>query len=66
MISEKYLARRFFGTQQSLESGDVDIVYSVPGLGNPADGLTKLESDMVPLIPLQGSVAFRPSNSTPV
>ena len=39
-VAEKYLARHSLGAQQPLGSGDLVNAYWLPGLGNPADGLT--------------------------
>ena len=44
MITEKYLAR-----QQALEEGEMENTYWLPGTENPADGLTKVRGDLVPL-----------------
>ena len=59
-IAEKYSARNFLGIQQSLGSNELDNVYWLPGTDSPADGLTEVESDMVPLLHVFKSGTFRP------
>ena len=41
-ITEKYVARRFPGMQQSPGSGESGNIYWFPGMGNLADGLSKV------------------------
>ena len=54
MLAEKYLVRLFRSTQQALEEGDLENAYWLPGTESPADGFTKVRSDVVPLaIPLE-------------
>ena len=48
MIAEKYAARHFSGTQQTLEENEVDNAYWAPEAENPADGLTNVRRDMGP------------------
>ena len=48
MAAEKFLVRRFSGSKQALEEGDLDNAFWLPGAENPADGLTKVRSDLVP------------------
>ena len=57
MVAEKYVVRQSVCVQQSLESGDLD---KLSGLQDPEKGLTKVQSDMVPLPRLLESGAFRP------
>ena len=52
--------RHFLGIQQTLENGDLDNVYWLLGLGNPAGGTTKIKSDMIPLLRLLESGALNP------
>ena len=52
MVTEKYLARHFLSIQQFLEEGELENVYWIPGVENPADGLTKLRSEMGPITTL--------------
>ena len=40
MLTEKYLARHFLGIQQSLEEGELENAYWIPGTENPAGGFT--------------------------
>ena len=46
-VAELFFVRRFLGIQQSLEDGVLDNAYWLPGLGNPADGLTGVKSGSV-------------------
>ena len=52
MIAEQYLARHYLSIQQFIEEGGLDNAYWLPGTGNPADGLTKIQSEMGPILPL--------------
>ena len=56
-IAEEYPARRFLGIQQTLEGGGLGNAYWIPGLENPAAGLTEVKSDFAPLLGLLGSGA---------
>ena len=56
--TEKYLVRHFLGTQQALGQGDFENAYWQPGTEKPGDGLTKVLSDMVPLLRLLESGRF--------
>ena len=47
-LTEKYWARHSLGIQHSLDNVGLRNFYQLPGPDNPADGLTKLQSDMVP------------------
>ena len=49
MLNDKYSARHFLRIQQAFGEGELDNVHWVPGTGNPADGSTKVRSDMAPL-----------------
>ncbi len=60
MITEKYLVRHFLSIQQSLEDGELENVYWIPGTENPADGLTKLRSEMGPISALLETGRFQP------
>ena len=60
MIPEKYLERHFLSIQQALGAGDLENAYWLPGTENPADGLTKVRSDVVPLLRLLESGSFCP------
>ena len=65
-IADKFLARRFLIAQQALEVGEQDNGYWLPGTGNPADGLTKVRSDLAPLLRLLDSGGFPPGHLRPL
>ena len=52
IIAEKVLVRRCLAIQHALEMQELGNVNWIPRLGNPADGLTKTKSNMVPLLRL--------------
>ena len=54
-VAEEFPIRHFQATQQSLGKKDLCSVYWQPGLEDPADRLTKVMCDMVPLPRLLGS-----------
>ena len=62
MKTEEYLVRRPLSIQRALERGDMENAYWLPGTENPADGLTSVCSDMVPLLRLLGSGRFNPGS----
>ena len=66
MIAEQYLARHFLSIQQELREGELENAYWLPGTENPADGLTKVRSDAVPLLRLLASVGYRPGQLRPL
>ena len=66
MVTEKYLARHFLSIQQFLEDGELGNVYWLPGTENPADGLTKLRSEMGPIMALLETGNFRPGILRPL
>ena len=66
MITEKYLVRHFLSIQQLLEDGELENVYWLPGVGNPADGLTKLRSEMGPIMTLLETGGFQPGILRPL
>ena len=66
MITEKYLVRHFLSIQQFLEDGELENVYWLPGTENPADGLTKLRSEMGPIMALLETGNFRPGILRPL
>ena len=49
MITEKFLLRRSSAIQQAIEIRKLDNAYWAPGRENPADGLAKLHSKILPL-----------------
>ena len=65
MIAEKQLARHLLGIQQSLEEGELGNAHWVLGTENPADGRTKVRSDMVPSLRLLESDHFNPGSLRP-
>ena len=58
-ITEKYLIRHFLSIQQALEEEDLENAYWLPGTENPADGMTKVKSEMLPILGLLESGEFR-------
>ena len=58
MVTEKYLVRHLLSIQQASEEGDLDNAYWLPGAENPADGLTRVRCDLVPLLRLLESGGF--------
>ena len=66
MIAEEHLVRRFRRIQQALGGGDLENAYWLPGTEDPADGLTKVRRDMVPLLRLLGSGQFYPGLLRPL
>ena len=66
MVAEKYLVRRFLSTQQFIEGGELNNAYWLPGVGNPADGLTKIKSEMGPILPLLENGRFQPGLLRPL
>ena len=65
-IAEKYLVRHFLRIQQFIEEGDLDNVYWIPGTENPADGLTKIRSEMGPILALLETGRFQPGLLRPL
>ena len=66
MVAEKYPVRHFLRIQQVLEQGELDNVYWPPGSENPADGLTKVKGEMIPLHRFPESGAVDPGISRPL
>ena len=66
LLTEKYLVRHFLSTQQFIEDGKLDNVYWLPGTENPADGLTKLKSEMGPIPSLLETGRFQPGLLRPL
>ena len=64
--AEKYLVGHFFGIQQSSENEELDNADWLRGLDAPADGLTKVESDKVPLLRLMESGTSSPGILRPL
>ena len=66
MITGKYLVRHFLSIQQFLEDGELENVYWIPGTENPADGLTKLRSEMGPITAPLETGRFQPGILRPL
>ena len=66
MVAEKFLVRHFLSIQQFVEEGDLDNVYWIPGTENPADGLTKIRSEMGPILALLETGRFQPGLLRPL
>ena len=49
-----------------MKDGELDNVYWLPGTENPADGLTKLKSEMGPITSLLETVRFQPGLLRPL
>ena len=60
IVAEKFLVRHLLAIRHTLKLQASDSVYWIPGLGNPADGLTKTRSDMAPLSRPLESGAYNP------
>ena len=56
-IMEKFSVRHFLAIQQALEAQELGNVYWPSELGNPADGLTEIKSDVAPCLRLLESGA---------
>ena len=52
MVTGKYVARHFLSIQQFIKEGELGNVYWLPGTENPADGHTKIKSEMGPILAL--------------
>ena len=66
MITEKYLVRHFLSIQQSLDNKELDNIYWLPGTENPADGMTKMKSEMSPMLNLLEFGEFYPGVLRPL
>ena len=58
--TEKFLTRHFRSIMGALDSGDLGNVAWIPGTENPADGLTKISSELGPLLDLLKTGKYRP------
>ena len=65
MVAERFLVRCVSIIQQSLGDGDLENAYWLTGTESPADGLTKVQNDAVPLFRLLETVRF-PSFGSPL
>ena len=66
IIEERNLVRPSLGIQQFFGKGDLDTVNGLPRLEIPADGMTKVKSDILPLLRLLESGACHPSVLRPL
>ena len=66
MMAEKYLVRHFSSIQQPFEAGGLGNASWLEGAENPADGLTEVRSDGVPLLRLPESGPFYPGQLRPL
>ena len=66
MITEKYLVRHFLSIQQSRDNNELDNIYWLPGTENPADGMTKVRSEMPPMLHLLEYGVFYPGLLRPL
>ena len=66
MIAEKYSARLSSSIQKALEEGELDNVNWAPGPQDPADDLTKVRCDVVPLLRLLESGHCNPGALRPL
>ena len=66
MVTGKFSARHFLSIQQFLGEGELEHVYWTPGVENPADGLTKLRSEMGPIMTLLETSRFQPGVLRPL
>ena len=58
-----FLTRRFRSIMRALVSGDLGDVAWIPGSENSADGLTKVKSEIGPLLNRLGTGAYLPGMS---
>ena len=65
-ITEKFLVRHFMSIQQALEEHELNNVFWIPGKENPADGLTKMHSEIPPLLRLLESGTYNPGILRPL
>ena len=66
IITEKFLVRHFLSIQQAIEERELDNVFWIPGKENPADGLTKMHSEILPLLRLLESGTYNPGMMRPL
>ena len=62
----KYLVRHFLSIQQSLDNNELDNIYWLPGTEKPADGMTKVRSEMPPMLRLLEFGEFYPGLLRPL
>ena len=61
-----FLVQHFMSIQQALEEKELNNVFWIPGKENPADGLTKLHSEILPLLCLLESGTYNPGILRPL
>ena len=66
MVAGHDLVRHFLSIQQFIEEGDLDNIYWIPGVGNPADGITEITSEMGPISSLLDTGRFQPGLLRPL
>ena len=66
LVGYEGLFRHFLRIQQALEQGELDNLYWLQGMGNPADGLTKVRSGMAPTLRLMESGKIGPGPLCPL
>ena len=66
MVTEKYLVRHLLSIQQFIDEGELENVYWIPGVENPADGRAKLRSEMGPIMTLLETGRFQPGTLRPL
>ena len=66
MITEKFLVRHFLAVQQAIELQELNSVYWILGKENPADGLTKLHCEILPLLRLMEAGTYNPGCLRPL
>ena len=66
LVAEKFFVRHFLSIRQALEVQELSSVYWIPGLGDPADGLTTTKSDRAPLLRLLKSGVYNPGILRPL
>ena len=65
-VTGRFLARHFTSIQQALEEKELNNVFWIPGKENPADGLTKMRSEILPLLRLLESGTYIPGILRPL
>ena len=65
-ITEEFRVRHSVAVQQALGMQELGIIYWIPGLGNPADGLTKTKQDTAPLLRPSESGVYNPGTLRPL
>ena len=65
MAAGKYLARHNLPIQQSIEDGELENAYWLPGVENPANGFANIKSEMGPILSLLETGRFQPGALRP-